>query len=305
MTKPLQGKVAVVTGATRGCGRGIAVELGAAGATVYVTGRTTRQQRSPINRPETIEETAELVTAAGGQGIAVRCDFTLVSDVDNLRDRVESEQDGRLDILVDDVWGGEHLVRFGVPFWETNLDDQIGLLRNGIETHLIALHRLLPLVVARPGGLVLEVTDGDDEHYFGTGIPYYVVKSSMRAIGRVLGADLAKYGCTGLTITPGFLRSEQMLATFGVTEENWRDAIAKVPDYVMSETPRYLGRGVAALAADPEVSRFAGKAMASWTLMREYGFTDLDGTRPDWGRWFEEVHGAGLDPTTVDASKYR
>jgi NAD(P)-dependent dehydrogenase (short-subunit alcohol dehydrogenase family) len=304
MTTPLEGKVAVVTGATRGCGRGIAVELGTAGATVYVTGRTTRESRSPVNRPETIEETAELVTAAGGHGIAVRCDFTSVSDVDALRDRIESEQDG-LDILVDDVWGGEHLVSFNVPHWESNLDDQLTMVHNGIDTHLIALHRLLPLVVRRPGGLVLEVTDGDDDTYHGTGIAYHVVKTGMRAIGQVLGVELAKYGCTGLTITPGFLRSEQMLAGFGVTEENWRDAAARVPTYIMSETPRYLGRGVVALASDPEVSRWAGKAMASWTLMREYGFTDLDGSRPDWGRFAEEVLKPGIDPTTIDASKYR
>jgi NAD(P)-dependent dehydrogenase (short-subunit alcohol dehydrogenase family) len=304
-SESLRSKVAVVTGATRGCGRGIAVELGAHGASVYVTGRTTRQSRSPVNRPETIEDTAELVTAAGGRGIAVRCDFTQVSDVDALRARIESES-GRLDILVDDVWGGEHLTQFGVPLWETNLDDGLLLLHNGIDTHLIALHRLLPLVVAAPGGLVIEVTDGDNEHYFGTGLPYYVVKSSMRAIGRVLGADLAKYGCTGMTVTPGFLRSEQMLDHFGVAEENWRDAVARVPDYAVSETPRYLGRGIAALAADPEVSRFAGQTVASWTLMREYGFTDVDGTQPDWGRWFADVHEkGGIDPATVDASKYR
>jgi NAD(P)-dependent dehydrogenase (short-subunit alcohol dehydrogenase family) len=304
MAKPLEGKVAVVTGATRGCGRGIAVELGAAGATVYVTGRTTRQSRSPINRPETIEDTAELVDAAGGRGIAVRCDFTVVSDVDALRDRIEAEQDG-LDILVDDVWGGERFVEFGVPHWETNLESQLSVLHNGIDTHLIALHRLLPLVVSRRGGLVLEVTDGEDNTYHGTGIAYHVVKTSMRAIGQVLGADLAKYGCTGLTITPGFLRSEEMLEHFGVTEENWRDAIAKDAHYAMSETPRYLGRAVAALAADPERSRFAGKALGSWTLMREYGFTDVDGTKPDWGKWFDEVFKAGVDPTTVDASTYR
>lgn len=305
MTTTLNDKVAVVTGATRGCGRGIAVELGALGATVFVTGRTTRDAGSPMKRPETIEETAELVTAAGGRGVPVRCDFTVVADVDALRERIESEVDGQLDILVNDVWGGDPFVDFDQPYWESNLDNALLVARNGVDTHLIALHRLLPLVVRRPGGLVIEVTDGDQETYIGAGIPYYLVKSSIRALGRALGVELAKHGCTGLAVTPGFLRSEMMLEHFGVTEDTWRDAVAKDPHYAMSETPRYLGRGVAALATDPDVSRFVGKTMASWTLMREYGFTDLDGTRPDWGRWFDEVFIAGQDPTRVDAARYR
>jgi NAD(P)-dependent dehydrogenase (short-subunit alcohol dehydrogenase family) len=306
----LDGTVAVVTGATRGCGRGIAVELGAQGATVYVTGRTTRQSRSPMNRAETIEETAELVSAAGGRGIPVRSDFTDVTDVDALVDRIESEAGGRLDILVDDIWGGDPFVEFGKPFWQSSLDDALMVVHNGVDTHLIALHKLLPLVVRRTGGLVIEVTDGDNETYVGTGIPYYLVKSSVRALGRALGAELAKHGCTGLAVTPGFLRSEWMLDNFGVTEQNWHDAVSAgkgsaPPDFIMSETPRYLGRAVAALASDPTVARFAGQTLASWTLMREYGFTDLDGTQPDWGRWFDEVVTPGLDPFTVNASGYR
>ncbi|MGQ0839560.1 SDR family oxidoreductase [Actinokineospora sp.] len=300
----MEGKVAVVTGATRGCGRGIAIELGAAGATVYVTGRTTRESTSPMNRPETIEETAELVDKAGGTGIAVRCDFTVVSDVDTLRARIEADH-GSVDILVDDVWGGDPFVQFGTPYWESDLDRALGVVRNGIDTHLIALHKLLPLVVEQPGGLVIEITDGDDDDYPGTGIPYYLVKSGIRALGRVLGKDLAAHGVTGLAVTPGYLRSEMMLETFGVTEATWRDAIANHPDYVLAETPRYTGRAVAALAADPQVSRFAGQTLASWTLMREYGFTDLDGTRPDWGRWYAEVVLPGIDRSTVDASAYR
>jgi NAD(P)-dependent dehydrogenase (short-subunit alcohol dehydrogenase family) len=284
--KVVRDKVAVVTGATRGCGRAIAVELGRLGATVFVTGRTTRTTSSPLNRAETIEETAELVDAAGGRGIAVRCDFTSVSDVDALRARIESEVDGRLDILVDDVWGGDPFADFDSAYWEADLDDALTLVRNAVDTHLIALHRLLPLVVRKEGGLVIEVTDGDNDDYVGAGIPYYLAKCSVRALGRGLGVELAKVGCTGMTVTPGFLRSEAMLDHFGVTEETWRDAVSKTApaEFAFSETPTYLARGVAALAVDPKVSRFAGKTLASWTLMHEYGFTDVDGTSPDFGK---------------------
>lgn len=305
MTRELSGKVAVVTGATRGCGRAIAVELGRLGATVYVTGRTTRATTSPMKRPETIEDTAELVERAGGQAVPVRCDFTSVADVDALRDRIG----GRLDILVDDVWGGDPFVDFDHVYWESDLDDALAMVRNAVDTHLIALHRLLPLVVGGGDrhGLVIEVTDGDNDDYVGAGIPYYVAKCSVRAIGRALGAELARHGCTGLTVTPGFLRSEAMLDHFGVTEDNWREAVGKTapPDFAVSETPSYLACGVAALAADPEVSRFAGRTLASWTLMHTYGFTDLDGTRPDFGRWLSEVRAAGLDPATTDAAPFR
>jgi NAD(P)-dependent dehydrogenase (short-subunit alcohol dehydrogenase family) len=311
----LTGKVAVVTGATRGCGRAIAVELGRLGATVYVTGRTTKSRVSPMKRAETIEDTAELVERAGGRAVPVRCDFTAVSDVDALRERIGD----RLDILVDDVWGGDPFVDFEHAYWDSELDDALYMVRNAVDTHLIALHRLLPLLVttrradgeagrAEPGGgLVIEVTDGDNDDYVGAGIPYYVAKCSVRAIGRALGAELAGYGCTGLTVSPGFLRSEAMLDNFGVTEATWRDAVGNTapPDFAVSETPAYLARGVAALATDPEVSRFAGQTLASWTLMHSYGFTDLDGTRPDWGRWMAEVRQAGLDVAVADPAPFR
>lgn len=305
----LHGKVAVVAGATRGCGRAIAVELGRLGATVFAAGRTTREHASPVNRAETIEETAELVTAAGGKGIPVRCDFTEVSDVDNLVARIDSESAGRLDVLVDDVWGGDHLVDFASYYQESDLDKAMTVVHNGLDSHLIALHRLLPRLV-RTGGIALEVTDGEDDEYVGAGIPYYLVKCGVRAIGRALGAELAKQGCTGLTVTPGFLRSEAMLEHFGVTEQNWRDAVTdpaipEGPDFAISETPYYLARGVAALVTDPEVSRFASKTLASWTLMHEYGVTDLDGSRPDFGRWMREVRAAGVDPATVQAAAFR
>ncbi|NIH77747.1 SDR family oxidoreductase [Amycolatopsis viridis] len=299
-------KTVLVTGATRGCGRAIAVELGRAGATVYVAGRTTRESASPMRRPETIEETAELVDAAGGRGVPVRCDFTSVPEVDALRDRVERESGG-LDVLVDDVWGGDPFADFAHPYWESSLDDALRLVHNALDTHLIALHRLLPLVLRRPGGVVVEVTDGEDDEYVGAGIPYYLAKCGVRALGRALGAELAAHGCAGLAVTPGFLRSEAMLDLFGVTEESWRDAVAGAggPDFAISETPYYLARGVAALVHDPEVSRFAGRTLASWTLMHEYGFTDVDGSRPDWGRWYADVHRAGRDPAEVDPAGYR
>jgi NAD(P)-dependent dehydrogenase (short-subunit alcohol dehydrogenase family) len=295
----LAGKVAVVTGSTRGCGRAIAVELGRLGATVFVTGRTTRSSPSPMKRPETIEDTAELVEAAGGRGIPVRCDFTSVSDVDALRDLIESEVDGRLDILVDDAWGGDPFTDFESAYWESDLDDALTMVRNAVDTHLIALHRLLPLLVRRPGGLVIEVTDGDNDDYVGAGIPYYLAKCSVRALGRGLGAELAKVGCTGMAVTPGFLRSEAMLDIFGVSEANWRDAVStSAPvDFAVSETPYYLARGVAALAVDPDVARFAGQTVASWTLMHEYGFTDVDGTRPDFSRWMAATRPAASVPS--------
>ncbi|MFT7835226.1 SDR family oxidoreductase [Saccharothrix sp. BKS2] len=300
----LKGKVAAVTGATRGAGRAIAVELGAAGATVFVGGRSTRERRSPIGRDETIEETAELVTAAGGRGIAVRCDFTVPEDVDAFRARVEAEGDGRLDVLVDDVWGGEADTEFRV-FWEQDLDKQLRLWRNSVQAHLVTLHRLLPLLVRRPGGLLVEVTDGDSDEFYSGSLAYDSVKVAIRRFGTVMAKELEPHGCTSVAVTPGFLRSEQMLEHFGVTEENWRDAIAEDPHYAMAESPHYVGRGIAALAADPDRHRHNGRALASWTLMREYGFTDLDGSRPDWGRWYEEVFKAGVDPTSVDAAKYR
>ncbi|MBB3662815.1 MULTISPECIES: SDR family oxidoreductase [Prauserella salsuginis group] len=305
-TGPLQGKVAVVTGATRGCGRAIAVELGRGGATVFVAGRTTREHASPMGRPETIEGTAELVDEAGGRGIPVRCDFSNVADVDGLVARVDAEAGGRIDVLVDDVWGGDPYVDFDNAYWESPLDSALTLVRGGLETHLIALHRLLPLVVRDPGGLVVEVTDAEDDEYLGAGIPYYLVKCGVRAIGRALGAELTAHGCTGLSVTPGFLRSEAMLDLFGVTEENWRDAVTdERPEFAVSETPAYLARGVAALAADPDVARLAGRTLASWTLSSMYDITDVDGSRPDFGRCFREVFQAGLDPRTVDMSVYR
>jgi NAD(P)-dependent dehydrogenase (short-subunit alcohol dehydrogenase family) len=296
--KPLQDKVAAVTGATRGAGRAIAVELGAAGATVFVGGRSSRAGRSPIDRAETIEETAELVTDAGGRGIAVRCDFTVPADVDVFRARIESEVDGRLDVLVDDVWGGEQDSEFG-PFWEMDLDRQLRLWRNSLEAHLVALHRLLPLLVRQEGGLLVEVTDGDSDSYYSGSLPYDAVKVGIRRFGHVLASELKAFGGTSIAVTPGFLRSEQMLEHFGVTEENWRDATEAIPHFAISESPSYVGRAVAALAADPEVARWNGKSVSSGELAKVYGFTDLDGSQPHAWRYIVEVQDPGKPADTT------
>lgn len=293
----LSGKIAVVTGATRGAGRAIAVELGAAGATVFVGGRTTRTSRSEVGRAETIEETAELVSAAGGRGVAVRCDFTVPSDVDAFAAVVGE----RIDVLVDNAWGGENLVEWG-KFWEHDLERQLRMWRNGVESHLVALHRFMPLVLRSSDALVVEVTDGEDGESYFVNLPYDAVKSSVRRFGEVLARDLADVpSVTALSVTPGFLRSEQMLESFGVGEDNWRDAVAEVPDYALSETPRYLGRGIACLAADAGRRRFAGQCLSSWRLMREYGVVDVDGSQPDWGRWFEEVVRPRMSGVVVSA----
>ncbi|MFB6395439.1 SDR family oxidoreductase [Polymorphospora lycopeni] len=299
--RTLAGRIAVVAGATRGAGRGIAVELGAAGATVFVAGRSTRQAPSAMNRPETIEETAELVDRAGGRGIPVRVDFCEPAEVDALRDRIRSEVDGRLDILVNDVWGGDPLVEWGKPFWEHDLDRSLTAWRNGVQSHLVSLHRLVPLLIDR-GGLLVEITDGDREDYYGS-LFYDVVKASVRRLGKVLGEDLGKHGVTAVSLTPGFLRSEAMLEGFGVAEGNWRDAARKDPHFAISETPHYVGRAVAALAGDEKVARWNGQVLSSWQLANEYGFTDVDGSRPDWGKYRVDVFENGRKD--VDPEDYR
>ncbi|MFD4897952.1 SDR family oxidoreductase [Streptomyces sp. NPDC058411] len=303
-TPALDGRIALVAGATRGAGRGIAVQLGAAGATVYVTGRTTRERRSEYDRPETIEETAELVTAAGGTGIAVPTDHLVPEQVRALAGRIDAEQ-GRLDILVNDVWGGERLFAFDKPVWEHDLDDGLRLLRLGVETHAITSHFLLPLLVRRPGGLVVEMTDGTAAYNaanYRNSYFYDLVKNSVLRMAFVLAHELEPHGGTAVALTPGWLRSEMMLDAFGVTEENWRDALTEVPHFCISESPAYVGRAVAALAGDPGVSLRNGGSLSSGQLAQEYGFTDLDGSRPDCWRYLDEVEGAGKP---ADATGYR
>lgn len=300
----LEGKVALVAGATRGAGRGIAVELGAAGATVYVTGRTTRSEQSDYQRPETIEETAELVTAAGGKGIAVQVDHLKPEAVQALVERIRRET-GRLDILVNDVWGGEKLFEWNTPVWEHDLDNGLRILRLAIDTHLITAHHALPLLIERPGGLLVEVTDGTADYNAGhyRNSPFYdLAKTAANRMAWVHAEDLAPHGATAISLTPGWLRSEMMLEAFGVTEENWRDATRHQPHFVISETPRFVGRAVAALAADPEKARFNAQSLSSGGLAQVYGFTDLDGSRPDCWRYMDEVVDANKP---ADATGYR
>jgi len=291
VTGPLTGRVAVVAGATRGAGRGIAVALGEAGATVYATGRSTRERRSEVDRPETIEETAELVTAAGGEGIAVAVDHLEPEQVRALVERIDAAH-GRLDVLVNDIWGAEHLFEWSSPVWEHDLDNGLRLLRLAIETHLITSHHALPVLIREPGGLVVEVTDGtaayNADHYRLT-MFYDLAKTAVIRMAWGLAREVAPHRATAVALTPGWMRSEGMLDHYGVTEDNWRDATRRTPHFCISESPRYVGRAVVALAADPDRARWNGESLSSGQLAQVYGFTDLDGTRPDCWRYMVEV----------------
>jgi NAD(P)-dependent dehydrogenase (short-subunit alcohol dehydrogenase family) len=298
---PLAGKIALVAGATRGAGRGIAVELGAAGATVYCTGRTTRAERSEYNRPETIEETAEAVTAAGGEGIAVRVDHLDPAQVRALVERIDAEH-GRLDVLVNDIWGGEKLIEWNVPVWQHSLDGGLRMMRLGIDTHLVTSHFALPLLIRRPGGLVVEMTDGTAEYNaanYRLSIFYDLVKTSVQRMAWGLAKELGPHGCTAVALTPGWLRSEMMLGHFGVTEEIWRDATKIEPHFAISESPAYVGRAVAALAADADVARWNGQSLSSGQLAQVYDFRDVDGSQPDCWRYMREVQDPGLPADTT------
>jgi NAD(P)-dependent dehydrogenase (short-subunit alcohol dehydrogenase family) len=298
----LTGKVALVAGSTRGAGRGTAVALGEAGATVYCTGRTTRERRSEYDRPETIEETAELVTAAGGRGIAVAVDHLEAGDVEALVRRIDAEN-GRLDVLVNDIWGGELLFEWDTPVWEHDLAKGLRILRLAIDTHLITSHFALPLLIRQPGGLVVEMTDGTAEYnakHYRISVYYDLAKTAAIRLAFAQAKELAPHGCAAVALTPGWMRSEMMLEHFGVTEANWRDGAATDPHFAaISESPRFVGRAVAALAADPDLGRRNGGSFSSGGLAREYGFTDLDGSQPDCWRYMVEVQDAGrpADPT--------
>jgi NAD(P)-dependent dehydrogenase (short-subunit alcohol dehydrogenase family) len=304
MSDTLKGKIALVAGATRGAGRGIAVALGAAGATVYVTGRSTRQQRSELDRPETIEETAELVTAAGGQGIAAVVDHLEPEQVRALVQRIDREQ-GRLDVLVNDIWGGERMFSWDQKLWEHSLDKGLRILRLAIDTHIVTSHYALPLMIREPGGLVVEMTDGTADYnaaHYRISFFYDLAKTSVNRMAFAQAQELASHGMTAVSLTPGWLRSEMMLDAFGVTEANWRDALDRQPHFAISESPTYVGRAVVALAADPEAGRWNGRSLSSGQLAQIYGFTDVDGSRPDAWRYMVEVQDAGKP---ADATGYR
>ncbi|RPF29999.1 NAD(P)-dependent dehydrogenase (short-subunit alcohol dehydrogenase family) [Streptomyces sp. Ag109_G2-6] len=303
---PLAGRIALVAGATRGAGRAQAVELGRAGATVYVTGRTTRARASEVGRAsETIEETGELVTAAGGTGIAVPTDHLDEAQVRALAERIDREH-GRLDILVNDLWGGEHLMAtsvFGKKSWETPLADGLRILELGVRSHVITAALLLPLLIRSEAPLHVEVTDGTahSNRRYRENMYYDLAKNAPIRLAFGLGQELAEYGGMAVAVSPGFLRSEQMLSHFGVSEENWRDAIAREPSFAIAESPRYLARAVAALAADPDrARRWNGKSTSSGELARVYGVTDVDGSRPDAWAYFEDVIHGGKEGTPDD-----
>ncbi|RLL66472.1 SDR family oxidoreductase [Streptomyces sp. Z26] len=300
--RELEGKTALVAGATRAAGRAMAVELGRAGATVYATGRTTREHVSEVGRAtETIEETAELVTAAGGTGIAVPTDHLDPEQVRALTERVDRERGG-LDILVNDVWGGDRYVRWGKKMWEHDLADGLRVLRLGVESHIITSSYALPLLIRRPGGLLVEVTDGTEEYNARYREPFYydLAKYAPLRMTRGLAVELEEYGTTAVCLTPGWLRSEAMLDThFEVTEEDWRAGCAKDPHFAISESPVYVGRALAALAADPDRGRFHGQSLSSGGLAKVYGFTDTDGSQPDAWRYITEVEQAGKPADTT------
>ncbi|HEY3468838.1 MAG TPA: SDR family oxidoreductase [Amycolatopsis sp.] len=297
----LNGKVALVAGGTRGASRAIAVELGRAGAFVYVTGRTTRAGRSEVDRPETIEETAELIEKAGGQAEAIRVDHLVPAEVSALAARV-----GQLDILVDGLWGGDKHLGWGKPVWEHDLEAGLRMIRLGIDAHLITSHFLLPALIKRPGGLLVELTDGTAEYNAkyreGTSLPFYLAKASAHLLAIGEAAELAAHSCTAVAFTPGYLRSEMMLDIYGVTEDNWRDACERVPHFAISETPTFCGRTVVALASDPERARWSGQTVSSGQLAKEYRVDDVDGSRPDAWRYMVEVADAGKP---ADVTGYR
>jgi NAD(P)-dependent dehydrogenase (short-subunit alcohol dehydrogenase family) len=285
---------------------------------VYCTGRSTRTQASEMNRPETIEETAQLVNAAAagggagaggsssrqGKGIAVQVDHLDPAQVQALVERIEREQ-GRLDILVNDIWGGDFLTEWHKPVWEHSLEKGLHLMRLAIDTHIITSHFALPLLIKKPGGLVVELTDGTVEYnntHYRLSMYYDQAKTSVIRIAWALAQELKPHECTAVALTPGWLRSEQMLDNYGVKEENWRDAIKKQPHFAITETPRYVGRAVAALAADPEVARWNGQSLSSGQLAKVYGFTDLDGSQPDAWPYVVEVQDAGKP---ADVTGYR
>jgi NAD(P)-dependent dehydrogenase (short-subunit alcohol dehydrogenase family) len=286
-------RVALVAGATRGAGRAIAVELARAGLFVYATGRSSRVSgQSEISRPETIEETGDLLQAAGGAGRALVVDHEDPAAVAGLVATIESEQ-GRLDVLVNDIFGGDRYMEWDKPLWEHDWHGGLRMLQMGVHTHLINCRAAIPLMLSTATangtrGLVIEMTDGTSEANAefrrNVGFYYDLVKANVERIVKGLTAELKDQPVTAVGVTPGWLRSESMLENFGVTEETWREACVKVPGFAISESPAYVARGVAALAQDADVGRWAGTIISARRLADAYGVTDTDGSRPDcWG----------------------
>jgi NAD(P)-dependent dehydrogenase (short-subunit alcohol dehydrogenase family) len=299
----LKGKIALVAGATRGAGRGIATQLGAAGATVYVTGRTTRSRRSEMDRPETIEETAELVSRSGGRGIAVQVDHLKPAQVEALIERIAADQ-GVLHILVNDIWGATRM-EWNKTVWESDLDYGLRTLRLAVDTHAITSHFALPLMIRTPGGLVVEMTDGTTPYNaknYRVSFFYDLAKAAVNRMAFALAHELTPHEATAVSLTPGWLRSEAMLEAYNVTEANWRDATKVQPHFAISESPAFVGRAVAALSVDPDRMRWSGQSLSSGELAKIYGFTDLDGSRPDAWRYVVEVQDAGKP---ADVTGYR
>jgi NAD(P)-dependent dehydrogenase (short-subunit alcohol dehydrogenase family) len=316
----LRGKVALVTGATRGTGRGMAVAMGEAGATVYCTGRSSRlTRRKPRSvaapgsssfdlsfRLETIEETAERVTERGGTGISVVVDHSSPTAVQKLLQRIEKEQ-GKLDILVNDIWGGDALLEFGKAFWELDLHKGFQMMEGALHTHIITSHFAGPLLIQSAkeseSGLIVEVTDGNSYQYRGNFF-YDLVKTTVIRMAFILARELRNKNVAAIALTPGFVRSEVILDQFGVTEANWMEAARKRPDFAESETPIYSGRAVANLAADSRLAEKSGRVFGTWELADEYGFCDLDGRKPNWGKYVEKKYGDTIKPCDEDFYEY-
>lgn len=283
----LKGKIAVVAGATRGAGRGIARGLGEAGATVYCTGRSTSGNPSHYGRPETIEETAEMVSAMGGTGIPVRVDYTVEEEVIALYERIDREH-GRVDVLVNSIAGEDPRMGGWTPIVKTDLSGGVEVLNSALLSHVISAKHAALLMIRNKRGLIVEVTEHDLLFSGGNALAQ-LVKFSLKGLAFMLAEELRKHRIAAVAVTPGFLRSESMLQRFGVTEESWREGGKKDIHFLQSESPLFLGRGVAALAADKKVLARTGDLTSSWELARAYGVTDTDGSRPDWGSYFKTI----------------
>jgi len=280
--------IAIVTGASRGAGRGIATELGAAGATVYVTGRSQRQRPattyqqiqslSNLERlPGSIEQTAEEVTAAGGRGIAVACDHTDEEQVRALFERVRAEQ-GRLDVLVNNAWGGHETFDgiFKAPFWERDMANWDAMMDRGVRNHLLASRHAAPWFVQQGRGLIVTTTFWDRDRYMAGNLFYDLAKASMTRLAFGMAEELRAHNVASVAVSPGWMRTEFVLAGNQTDEAHWQS----VPALARTESPRYLGRAVVALASDPNIMAHSGQVLRVGDLARTYGFTDIDGRVP-------------------------